>query len=287
MALVAAFTTIVVWSSSYTVARVGLRHFDPIELSALRILTAAAALSLFAAPVRIGLPLRGDRRLVFASGFVGMTLYWTLINTGLEAVESASAAILLGLSPIMVALMSLGFIGERLTKWGWAGLLAAFAGLVPVVLGQGGGIRLEASALLVVLAAIAHAAYIVMTKRLMSRYRPLQVVTWAMWSATITALPLVFRVISRVAEAPGEAVFAFIYLGVGASALGFILWARALVDAPASVVASVIYASPPLATLFGWSVLGERPTLWVLAGGVVILAAVTLVIRKGVAPREW
>lgn len=152
VALVAAFVTIVIWSSSYTVARVGLRHFDLFELSALRIITAAATLSLVAAPLRIGLPLRGDRRLVFASGFVGMTVYWTVLNTGLEAVESATAAILLGLAPVMVALMSLGFIGERLTKWGWAGLLAAFAGLVLVVLGEGDGVRLEASAFLVVLA---------------------------------------------------------------------------------------------------------------------------------------
>lgn len=123
-----------------------------------------------------------------------------------------------------------------------------------------------------------------MTKRLMSKYRPLQVVTWAMWSATVGALPLILRVLPKVTEAPGEAIFSFIYLGVGASALGFVLWARALADAPASVVASAIYATPPLATLFGWSVLGERPTLWVMAGGAVILAAVTLVIRRGVAP---
>ena len=284
VALVAAFATILVWSSSYTVARVGLRHFDPLDLSVLRIITAAATLSLMAVPLRVGLPARGDRWWVFVSGVLGMTVYWSLINTGLVVVESATAAILLGLSPIMVAVMSLGFIGERLTRWGWAGLLAAFVGLVLVVLGQGSGVRFGASSLLIVLGAIAHAGYIVMTKPLMSRYRPVQVVTWAMWSATLTVLPVVSRVLPSLATAPGEALFSFIYLGIAASALGFVLWARALVDAPASVVASALYATPPLSTLFGWVLLDEQPTLWVLAGGVAILAAVTLVIRKGVAP---
>ena len=283
-ALVAAFATILVWSSSYSVARVGLRHFDPVDFSVLRIITAALTLSLVAVPLRVGLPARGDRGWVFASGVLGMTVYWSLLNTGLEVVESASAAILLGLSPIMVAVMSMGFIGERLTKWGWAGLVVAFIGLVLVVLGQGGGVRFGVSGLLIVLGAIAHAGYIVMTKPLMSRYRPVQVVTWALWSAVLTVTPMLFRVLPKLATAPGEALFSFIYLGIGASALGFILWARALVDAPASVVASALYATPPLSTLIGWVWLGERPTWWVLGGGVVILSAVVLVIRKGVAP---
>jgi drug/metabolite transporter (DMT)-like permease len=93
-------------------------------------------------------------------------------------------------------------------------------------------------------------------------------------------------VLPQVLSAPPDAVLAFLYLGIGASALGFVLWAMALVDAPASVVASAIYATPPLATVSGWIVLGERPAPWVLAGGVVILAAVTLVMRKGVAPDD-
>ena len=284
VALVAAFATILVWSSSYTVARVGLRHFDPLGFSALRIITAALTLSLLVIPLRVGLPVRGDRWWVFASGIVGMTLYLSLLNTGLQVVESATAAILIGMSPIMVALMSMGFIGERLTKWGWAGLLAAFLGLVLVVLGQGDGLRLGVSGILVVLAAIAHAAYIVMTKRLMSRYRPVQVVTWAMWSAALAFLPLMFRALPELVAAPGDAIVAFLYLGICSSALGFILWARALVDAPASVVASALYATPPLSTLFGWLLLGERPTPTVLLGGAVILSAVALVIRRGVAP---
>ncbi len=282
-ALVAAFSAILLWSSSYTVARVALRHFDPLAVTTLRIITASAALSLMAVFVRVGFPARGDRWRVSASGVLGMTVYWLVLNTALEVVESATAAILLGLCPIMVAVMSLGMAGERLTGWGWAGLLAAFPGLVLVVLGQGDRIRLDVPAVLVVVAAIAHAGYIVMTKRLMSRYRPAQVVTWALWSATVTALPLTPRVLPQVLSAPPDAVFAFLYLGIGASALGFVFWAMALMDAPASVVASAIYATPPLATVSGWIVLGERPAPWVLAGGVVILAAVTLVMRKGVA----
>lgn len=282
--LVAAFATTVVWSSAYSAARVGLRHFDPIVFSALRNVVAAVALALIALPLRVGLPARGDRWRVFGSGVIGMTVYHSLLNVGLQVVESASAALLIALSPILVALMSMHFIGERLTNWGWIGLAAAFLGVIVVSLGQGSGIRFGLSGLLVVLAATAHAAYIVVTKTLTSTYRPVQVVTWAFWSAALTFIPVLFRAAGQLSAAPAEGYFAFAYLGVGASALGFVLWARALAGAPATVVSSALYVTPPLSALIGWVWLGEQPTLWVLAGGLVILSAVFLVVRKGMAP---
>lgn len=279
----AAFATILVWSSSYSVARVGLRHFDPLVFSALRMATAAAALSVIALPLGVGLPDRGDRWRVFWSGVVGMTVYQMLLNAGLEVVESASAAVLIALSPILVAVLSMRFIGERLTGWGWIGLATAFLGVVMVSLGQGAGVRFGASGLLVVLAAAAHAAYIVMTKPLATKYRPRQVVTWAFWSSTLTFLPVLLRAPAQLSAAPAESYIAFAYLGIGASALGFVLWARALSGAPASVVASALYVTPPLSALIGWGWLGERPSPLVLIGGSVILVAVVLVVRRGVA----
>ena len=281
--LAAALVTILVWSSSYPVARVGIRHFDPLVFSALRIVVAAGFLALIASPLRVGLPARGDRWHVFSSGIVGVTVYLALLNSGLEVVESAAAAVLLALAPIFVALMSMGFIGERLTLWGWIGLGGAFLGVVLVSLGQGSGVRLGVSGLLVMLAAIAHAAYNVMTKPLASRYRPVQVVTWVFWSGALTSVPLLLRAPAQLLAAPAEGYFSAIYLGLCASALGYILWTRALADAPVSVVASALYITPPLSALIGWVWLHEQPSQSVLVGGLVILAGVVLVMRRGVA----
>lgn len=276
--------TILIWSSSYSVARVGVRHFDPVAFSALRTVVAAGFLLLIAVPLRVGLPERGDRWRLFSAGFVGVTVYLSLLNTGLEVVESASAAVLIALAPIFVALLSMRFIGERLTRWGWIGLGGAFLGVVLVALGQGSGIRFGVSALLIVLAAIAHAAYNVMTKPVASRYHPVQVVSWVFWSAALAFVPFLIRSRVELFTASAEVYFSAVYLGLFASALGFILWTYALSGAPVSVVASALYTTPPLSALIGWAWLDERPSLAVLVGGAVILAAVVLVIRRGVAP---
>ena len=282
-ALAAAFVTILVWSSSYSVARVGVRHYDPVAFSALRTVVAAVFLLLLAIPLRVGLPARGDRWRVFSTGFVGVTVYLSLLNTGLEVVESASAAILIALAPIFVALLSMRFIGERLTRSGWMGLVGAFLGVVLVALGEGSGIRFGVSALLVVLAALAHGAYNVMAKPLASRYRPVQVVSWVFWSGALAFVPVLVRSRADLFTAPAEVYFSAVYLGLCASALGFILWTYALAGAPASVVASALYTTPPLSALIGWAWLDEQPGLSVLVGGVVILSAVVLVMQRGVA----
>lgn len=283
-AMVAAFATILIWSFSYPVARVGLRHFDPLNLSGLRLVAAALALSVIALPRRIGLPERGDRLRVVIAGLVGMTFYLAILYTGLQAVEAASAAILIALTPIFVAVLSGPMIGERLTVWGWSGLLLASVGAALVILGQGGGLDLGIASLLLVVAALAHALYNVLAKSLVARYSPLQVATWSMWVGAATSLPLLLSAPGQVAGAPWDALLSFIYLGVCGSALGFVLWARAMVGAPAAVVSSALYATPPLSALIGWLLLDERPTIWVVIGGMVVLAAVTMVIRRGVAP---
>ena len=283
-AMVAAFATILIWSFSYPVARVGLRHFEPFHLSGLRLVTAALALSLITLARRVGLPERGDRLRVVIAGLVGMTFYLAILYVGLQVVEAASAAILIALTPIFVALLSGPMIGERLTAWGWSGLLLACAGAALVILGQGGGLDLGISSLLLLVAALAHALYNVLAKSLVARYTPLQVATWSMWVGAVTSLPLLLSAPGRVAGAPWDALLSFIFLGVCGSALGFVLWARAMVGAPAAVVSSALYATPPLSALIGWLLLDERPTIWVVVGGIVVLGAVTMVIRRGVAP---
>ena len=282
--MVAAFATILIWSFSYPVARVGLRHFDPLHLSGLRLVAAALALSVIALPRRVGLPERGDRLRVVTAGLIGMTFYLSILYVGLRVVESASTAILIALTPIFVAVLSGPMIGERLTLWGWSGLLLAFPGAALVILGQAGGLDLGLSSLLLLVAALAHALYNVMVKSLVARYSPLQVASWSMWVGAVTSLPLLVRAPDQVASAPWDALLSFIYLGVCGSALGFVLWGRAMVGAPAAVVSSALYATPPLSAFIGWLWLDERPTVWVVMGGVVVLGAVTMVIRRGVAP---
>lgn len=276
----AAIGTILVWASAFSVIRVGLRHFGPTELGALRVGSAALAFAVVAPLTRVGLPRRHDLPRMVAAGLIGMTVYQTLLNNGEEVVEAGTASILIATAPVWVAVMSMVVLGERLGWRGWLGIGIAFAGST-VVGAAAGGVRAQGLAVLILVAALAQATYIVLTKPLMDRYRPIQVASWAMWVGAIGFLPLARRLPEELTAAPAEGWLAALYLGLVPSALGVFFWARALVDAPASVVSSALYTIPPLAALMAWVFLGEVPAAGVWLGGVVILTGVVLVVRYG------
>ena len=65
--------------------------------------------------------------------------------------------------------------------------------------------------------------------------------------------------------------------GVVPGALGYLTWTWVLAKMPASRAAGSLYAIPPLAYLFSWIFLGEKPGPLTIAGAGVVLAGVALV----------
>jgi drug/metabolite transporter (DMT)-like permease len=128
---------------------------------------------------------------------------------------------------------------------------------------------------------LAQATYIVLTKPLVARYRALDVASWAMWSGAIVALPLIPLIDTNLGQVSGEGWAAVVYLGVVPSALGFVFWGRALVDAPAPVVASALYFVPPVTAVVAWIWIDETPGPQLIVGGTVVLVGVYLVNRYG------
>jgi drug/metabolite transporter (DMT)-like permease len=70
-----------------------------------------------------------------------------------------------------------------------------------------------------------------------------------------------------------------IYLGVGPTAIGFVLWAFALNRTTAGRLGSLTYLAPPIAILLGWAILGETPPWLAVAGGALCLGGVVLARR--------
>jgi drug/metabolite transporter (DMT)-like permease len=73
-----------------------------------------------------------------------------------------------------------------------------------------------------------------------------------------------------------------VYLGVVASGLGFFLWNRGAVAAPAGALAVINNFKIPLAVVAALTIFGEQADLWRLClGGGVMLAAAALAVRRG------
>jgi drug/metabolite transporter (DMT)-like permease len=274
--------TIALWASAFAGIRVALRHFGPEHLSLLRLGVASAVLGAIAvARGGVRVPARADLPRLVLVAVTGMTAYQLLLNSGEVSVPAGTASLLVNVSPLFTAILAVTLLGERLTRRARVGLALGFGGAALVAVSRGGAVGFDARALLVLGAAGVQATFFVAQKALLARSRldAFDVTAWAMWLGAALLLPFAPGLPHAVATAPANALAAVVYLGAGASALGFVSWAYTSARVPVSFAASTLYAIPVVATLVAWLWLGEAPAALAVAGGAVAIAGVAVTAR--------
>jgi drug/metabolite transporter (DMT)-like permease len=271
--------TVLLWASAFAAIRAALEHFSATHLSVLRLLVAAVALGVVGAVRGVRLPARRDVPAIAAVGFAGMTAYQLLLNSGERTVPAGTAALLINISPVFTAVAASVLLHERMTRLRWAGVAIACAGASLIAVAGHDGLALEEGALLVLGAAVAQATFFVGQKPLLRRYGSLELTTWAMALGALMALPFAPGLPGAIADAPTEALVAVAFLGLGASAIGFVTWAYACAHVDVSVAAATLYSVPVVAFTVAWLWLGEEPAPMALVGGAIALVGVALVTR--------
>ncbi len=279
----AIIVALLLWAGAFAGIRVGLRSYGPGQIALLRFGTASTVLGIYALVRRMRLPDRRDVPSIALAGLLGITIYHVALNFGEQTVTAGAAALLISSSPIFTALLSSALLRERLTVWGWTGILVSFGGISLIAFGEGEGLRFESGAGLVLIAAICTALYFVVSKRPLRRYSALDFTTYAIWAGT---LPLVVFLPGLVRQMPGastESTIAVVLLGVFPGAVSYVLWSHALSRMPATVLSTFLYFQPVNAILIAWlwPSLREVPSHLALVGGAVSLAGVAIVNIKG------
>jgi drug/metabolite transporter (DMT)-like permease len=132
-------------------------------------------------------------------GLVGHGLYQLCFGNGLAKTAASSAALIIGTTPVIVAMASVALGRERLGPMHWIGAALSTIGIYFVV-GHGGNTGEETLGgdLLVLIAAACWAAYTIGGSRVMARHSPLYVTGITMICGTIPyaliALPQFFEV---------------------------------------------------------------------------------------------
>jgi drug/metabolite transporter (DMT)-like permease len=277
----AAVATVAFWGSAFAGIRVGLHAYSPTHLALLRFLIASVALAVYALATRMRLPARRDLPLIFLLGLLGFAFYNIALNIGEQSIPAGPAALLIQTAPIWTALAATLFLKDRLRVFGWIGIAISFAGALVIALGKGGGFGLGWGAGLVLLASISVSVYNIIQKRMMERYKPVEITTYAIWAGTLLLLPFCGGLAAQVRAAPLTDTLAVAYLGIFPAAIGYVTWAYVLSRFPAARAASVLYAVPVMAFLVGWVWLGEAPTGIDAVGGALALGGVAVVNTLG------
>ena len=272
---------LLLWAAAFAGIRLGLRSYGPGQVALLRFGTASIALAIFALVTRMRLPDSRDLAVIALAGFLGITVYHVALNYGEQTVQAGAAALLISTSPVFTAMFSRRLLGERLNRWAWAGILIAFAGAVVIAFAQGGGVSVNADALLILVAAVATSLYFIVSKPPLRRYNALEFTTYAIWAGTIPLFVFLPGLVEQIPHADPSSTIAVVLLGIFPGAISYVLWSYALSKMSASVLSAFLYFQPVNATIIAWLWLGEIPTLLTIVGGAVSLGGVALVNTKG------
>lgn len=275
---------LLLWASAFAGIRAGLNGgYGPGQVALLRFGTASIVLFGYAVATRMRLPDRRDVPLIALAGFIGITVYHVALNFGEQSVTAGAAALLISTSPIFTAVLSAAVLKEHITRVGWGGIFVSFGGIALIAFGEGGGLSLNADALIILLAAFAASLYMIVGKRPLRQYSALQFTTYIIWAGTLPMLVFLPGLLDQMPAASEGATLAVVYLGIFPGALSYVLWSYALSRMPASALATFLYAQPVNAIVIAWIWLGELPSALAVIGGVISLAGVVAVNVKGIA----
>lgn len=282
-ALAAGIALMVVWGVNFAITKVVLAELGVWPFLFIRFL----AMTLFGFALLLAVtrrhfaktwPARADLPRFAAAGLVGHTAHVSLVMWGIDLSTAFSSSLVLTTSPLWTLLILALLGAEKLHRRQLAGTLAAFAGIAVFLSDKFvGGFALAGIGDLVLLfAASLFSLYTVISKPLVERYGPLNVMCY---SLLFGAPPLVLATLPAFINAPLDDIGAGVWFGVFwaiaiSSFLGWIAWAWVNSVRGLARSAPLQYLMPPIAGLVAWLTLDETFTGLKVAGAVIALAGI-------------
>jgi drug/metabolite transporter (DMT)-like permease len=273
----AAAVTVVLWASAFVSIRSAGGHFSPGALALGRLLVASLALGVMWLISGDGWPPRAAWPGIAGSGALWFGLYMITLNWGEREVDAGTAAMVVTIGPILIALLGGWLLREGFPRRLGAGMAVSLAGAIVVGLSESGGGRTSVLGVaLCVVAAVCYAAGVVFQKPALGHASAVQVTTFGCFTGTVACLPFAWQLISQLGSAPASDTLNVVYLGLFPTMLGFTTWAYALARTPSGKMGATTYAVPGLVVAMSWLFLGQVPRWLTLAGGVLCLAGVAV-----------
>jgi drug/metabolite transporter (DMT)-like permease len=264
----APFLFVLLWSTGFLGAKLGLPHAAPLAFLLVRYLLVITLMASLALILRAPWPRDGRQWLhIGISGLLVHALYlggvFVAIGGGLPA---GVTSLVVGLQPLLTATIAGRLLGEAVLPRQWVGLLLGFGGVTLVVSNKlGAGFALDAlwPALAALLGITAGTLY---QKRFCPHF------DWRTGSvaqflptALVTGV-IVFAFDDFRIDWTGEFIFAlgWLVLVLSIGAISLLNW---LIRHGSAVnVASLFYLTPPTTALLAWLLFGETLTGVALAG---------------------
>jgi drug/metabolite transporter (DMT)-like permease len=271
-----------VWGVNYSVIKYGTGVIPPLAYNGVRVTLGAMCLLAIALVWGGTAPNKRDALTIIALGALGNGVYQIFFAEGISRTRAGEAALVVGASPALMALIGRMRGVERVGMRGVVGIVLSITGVGLVVLGaaRGGGARGGSLTgdLLVLVGSVCWATYTILlipyTKRLSGWY----ILAYSMIGGSLVLVIAGGRAIMSVnwIALPGATWAAILYSSLGALVFAYMLWYRGVKVLGPTRTSLYGNFQTLIALLVAWITLHETPTTWQAVGALTIVGGVLL-----------
>ncbi|WP_340012753.1 DMT family transporter [Paenibacillus sp. FSL H7-0690] len=280
-----ALLTILIWGTTFISTKILLKDFTPVEILFFRFLIGYFVLLLiYSRPIRT--TSFKEELLFISAGLCGVTLYFLIENIALVYTLASNVGVIVSIAPFFTAVIAHFFLEEeKFHRQFFIGFLIALAGII--LIGLNGSCLLPLNPigdLLALLAPVVWAIYSVLMRKIsLLKVHTIGATRRVFFYGLLFMLPTLFLFdfqlgLSRFKEISNVAHLLF--LGLGASALCFLTWNKAVGILGAVKTSVYIYIVPVITVAASALVLNEKITWAILTGTFLTLTGSYISERK-------
>jgi len=274
---------ILCWAINFSFIKIALGEFSPVAFNGIRLFFASLILIivLFVRGEGFSLAKSDIPKILFLS-IIGNTAFQLLFIHGLNWTTASNTSVIMAMTPVFVALLSVFLKQEKMHWAGWLGIVISFIGFYFIITKQVGTFHFSWEELrgdvMILAGNFLWAIYTVFSKPFLEKISPLKWTSITLAVGTVFYLPFAALDIVRIqwSEISFQAWAALIYSGLFAIAICYVIWYASVRRIGNSKTAIYGYLTPIFTILFAYLLISERITLLQIGGALIIFAGVYL-----------
>lgn len=270
---------------NYIIANAATQTIPPPNLTFLRTIISGIVYLLYMLYAQLPFRYRGhDLSLLLFLSFISVSLNQFVFLYGMKYTTATEGALLYALTPIFVMLLSRTYLNERITLPKIAGTTMAITGVVIVIMSRGSfggnGFYIELSHVkgdaLILVAVMAWATFTTLGRKLVVRHGAINSTVFTALIGTVMFAPIgIWSSIGYKYSALSSGQWMeILYLSLGTSIAGYVLWYYALGKIEASKVAVFTNGQPVITAILAYVFLKQGITLTFALGALVTIGGV-------------
>lgn len=274
---------VLLWSTGFIGAKLGLPDAEPLTFLLLRFAIVCFLLLLLAIGLRRPWPT--GRRRILHIGVAGLLLHGGYLGGVFGAIHrgmpAGLVALIVGMQPLLTALLGARVLDERVGARQWLGLLLGFGGVTLVLSGKLALTGLSAGGMLLALLALVSITAGTLYQKRFCGHMDLWTGSLVQFAASgVLLLPLALTFETMQIRWSGSFLFALGWLVLVLSLGAISLLHQLIRRGAATRVSALFYLTPPTTAVLAWAIFGEQLDAKAIVGLTLAAIGVALAVKK-------